>query len=62
MLTERDHRARLRPFGALGVLRDETHLITNGEAVEVAIGNAVAVEIDLVAVGALDNPAIPRRK
>ena len=58
MLAERDHGARLRAFDALGTLRDKTHFIAYRERVEPAIRNAVAVEIDLVAVDAQDEAAI----
>jgi hypothetical protein len=58
MLAERDHGARLRAFGTFGMLRDKTHFIADRELVEPAIRDAVAVEIDLVAVGALDKAAI----
>ena len=52
VLAERNDGARLRALGALGILRDKTHFIAHGELFEPAIRDAVAVEIDLVAVGA----------
>ena len=52
MLAERNHGARLRTRGTLGVLRDKTDFIADRELVKPAVGDAVAVEIDLVAVGA----------
>ena len=58
MLAERDHGARLRAFGALRLLRDKTHLVADGELVETAIRDAVAVEIDLAAVRGRDEAAI----
>ena len=58
MLAKRDHGARLRAFRALGTLSDETYLIAESELVEPAIRDAVAVEIDLVAIGAQDE-ALP---
>jgi hypothetical protein len=58
MLAERDYGARLRAFRAFGMLRDKTHFIADRELVEPAIRDAVPVEIDLVAVGALDEAAI----
>ena len=58
MLAERDDGARLRALGALGVLCNKTHLIAHPELVEPAIGDAVTVEIDLIAVGAQNEAAI----
>src|SRR6516225_12373525 len=58
MLAERDHGARLRAFDALGTLGDKTHFLADSELVKPAIRNAVAVEIDLVAIDAQDKPAI----
>jgi len=58
MFAERNHGARLRAFGTLGVLRDKTHFIAHRELVEAAIRDTVAVEVNLVAVGALDEAAI----
>ena len=60
MLAERDHCACLRPFCALGMLRDETHLIANREFFERAVHDAVAMEIDLAAIGAQNEAAILR--
>ncbi|SRR5271155_512216 len=60
MLAERDHRARLRTFGALGMLRDETHLVANGERFERAVHDTVAMEIDLAAIGTQNEAAILR--
>ena len=59
MLTYRDDRTRLRPFGALRMLCYKTDLIANGQLVEPAIRDAVAVEIDLAAIGAQNKAAIP---
>ena len=59
MFAERNHRARLRTFGAFGVLHDETDLVPNGELVEAAIRDAVAMEVDFVAVRTRDEAAIP---
>src|SRR5271167_902448 len=58
MLTESNHGARLRARGTLGMPRDETHFIAHRELVEPGIRDAVAMEIDLVAVGAQDEAAI----
>jgi len=58
MLAERNDSARLQPRGTLGVLRNKTDFIAHRELVEPAIGDAVAVEIDLVAVGAQYEAAI----
>jgi hypothetical protein len=58
MFAERNHGARLWTLSALGVSRDKTHFITHRELVEAAIRDTVAVEVNLVAVGALDEAAI----
>src|SRR6516164_3881320 len=58
MPAERNHRARLRAFGALSVLYDKTDFIADLKLVEPAVRDAVAVEVDLVAVGAQDKAAI----
>src|SRR5271166_4565934 len=58
MLAERNHGARLRALSTLGMPRDKTHFIAHRELVEPTVRNAVAVEIDLVAVGAQDETAI----
>ena len=58
MLAERDNGARLCAFGALGMLCNKTHFIADRELVEPAIGDAVAVEVDLVAVDAQNKAAI----
>ena len=58
MLAERDHRTRLRTLGALGMLRDKAHLVTDGEHFEPAAHDALAVEIDLAAIGTQDEAAI----
>ena len=58
MFAERDHGARLRPFGALRMLRDEAHLFANSERVKRAIHDTVAMKIDLVALGVQDEAAI----
>jgi hypothetical protein len=52
MLAERNHGARLRAVGTLGMLCDKTDLIADRKLVKPAIRDAVAVEVDLVAVGA----------
>jgi hypothetical protein len=52
MFSERNDRARLRTFSTLGMLRDEANLVANGELVEAAIRDAVAMEVDFAAVGA----------
>ncbi len=58
VLTEQNHRARLRSFGALGMLRDKPHLVANLKLVEGVIDDAVAMEIDLLAISADDEAAI----
>ena len=58
MLAERDHGARLRAFGTLSMLRDKAHFVADRELVKPAVSDAVAVEIDLVAVGAQDKATI----
>ena len=60
MLAERDYCARLRAFCALGMSRDETYLIANRELFERSVHDAVAMEIDLAAVGAQNEAAILR--
>jgi hypothetical protein len=62
MFAQRNHRTRLWAFGALGMLRDKTHLVTNGERRKPAVHDAVAMEIDLIALGAHDEAAILFRK
>jgi hypothetical protein len=62
MLAERDHRARLRAFGALGMLRNKTHLVTDGQLFKPAVHNAVSMEVDLIALSAEDEAAILLRK
>ena len=57
MLAERGHRARLRTLGALGMLRDKAHLVTDGERFEPTVHDAIAVEIDLAAIGTQDEAA-----
>jgi hypothetical protein len=42
----------------LEMLRDKTHLIAHRELVEATVRDAVAVEIDLVAIGPQDEAAI----
>jgi hypothetical protein len=59
MFAERDDRARLRTFSTLRMLRDETDLITDGELVEAFIRDAVAMEVDFVAVSTRNKAAIP---
>ena len=46
------------PAGLLGVLRDKTHLIAHRKLVEPVIGDAVAMEVNLVAIGAQNEAAI----
>ena len=58
MLAEGNDGAGLGALGTLGMLRDKTHFVTHCELVEPAIGDTVAVEVDLVAVGAQDEAAI----
>ena len=58
MFADRHHGARLWTLGTFAVPRDETHFIADRELVEPAIRDAVAVEIDLVAVGAQDEAAV----
>jgi len=58
MLAEGHHRTRLRTFGAFGVLCDETHLVSDGQLIETAIGDAVTMEIDLSAIAGHDETAI----
>jgi len=58
MFAERHHRTRLRTFGAFGMLRDKTHLVSDGQLVETATGDAVTMEIDLGAIGGHDEAAI----
>src|SRR5215471_11713738 len=58
MLTERNDGARLGTRRTLRMLRDKTHFIADGELVKPAIGDAVAVEVDLVAIGTQDEAAI----
>jgi hypothetical protein len=58
MLADWNDGARLGTHRTLGMLRDKTHFIAHREPVEPAIGNAVAVEVDLVAVGGQDETAI----
>ena len=52
MFAERDYGARLWALGTLGMLRDEAHFVADRKLVEPAVRDAVAMEIDLVAVGA----------
>jgi hypothetical protein len=59
MFPERNDGARLRTFSTLGVLRNETDLVANGELVEAAIRDAVAMEVDFAAVGTCNEAAIP---
>jgi hypothetical protein len=58
MLAERDYSARLRASGALKTLRDKAHLVAYSKGCESAVHNDVAVEINLVAIGTHDEPAI----
>jgi hypothetical protein len=51
MLAESNHGARLWALGTFGMLCDEAYLIAERELVEPTIRDAVAVEVDLVAVG-----------
>src|ERR1700751_5335028 len=60
MLAERDYCARLRASCALGMSRDETYLVANRELFERSVHDAVAMEIDLAAVGAQNEAAILR--
>ena len=58
MLAEWDHGTRLWTLDGFGILRDKTDLIAEREIVELAICDAVAVEIEFIAVGAQDEAAI----
>ena len=58
MLAERDHGTRLWTLGALGMLCDKTDFIADRELIEPTIRNAVAVEIEFIAVDAQDEAAI----
>jgi hypothetical protein len=62
MLANGDDRARLRAFSALGMLRDEPHLVTDRERLKPATHDAVAVEIDLLTRGTCDQSAILPRE
>ena len=59
MFAERYDRARLRTVSTLRMLRDETDLVADRELVEAAIRDAVAMEIDFVAVSTCNEAAIP---
>src|SRR3974390_2583292 len=59
MLAQQNDSNRLRTLGALGMLRDKTHLVANGQAVEAVIRDAVAVKIYFGAVRACDKAAVP---
>ena len=58
MLTDRNHRACLRSFDTFRVLRDKPHFGADGERVKAVSGDAVAVEVDLLARAGEDEPAI----
>ena len=58
MLAEWDHGTRLWTLDGFGILRDKTDLIAEREIVELAICDAVAVELEFIAVGAQDEAAI----
>ena len=58
MFAEGYHRAGLRTLRTFGKLCDETHLVADREVVEPALRHAVAMEMDLAAVGAQDEPVI----
>ena len=58
VFAERHHGTRLRASSALGVLRDKANLVADGELVEPIIGDAVAVEVELGAIGGQDEAAI----
>jgi hypothetical protein len=58
MFAQQNDSTRLQAFGALGMLRDKTHLVANGQLVEVAIRNTVSMEINLAAVRTRDKAAI----
>jgi len=57
-----NHSARLRTSSAFGFLCNEAHLIADAEFVERLARDAVAVEIDLAAVGAQNKTAILLRE
>src|SRR5579871_767981 len=59
VLAEPHHRARLRTFGALRMLRDKAYLIADGKRREPVFDDAVAMEIDLLTAGAQNEAAIP---
>jgi hypothetical protein len=56
MLAERPDGARLGTMLALVVGDDQSHLVADVEAVERSVDDAVAVEVDLLAFGGLDEP------
>jgi hypothetical protein len=58
MLAQRYHGARLRAFGTLGMLRDKPHLVADRQRFEAAIGDTVAVKIDLLTPRTQDEAAI----
>ena len=62
MFAHLDHCARLRAFGALGMLCDETYLIADGQRCEPAVHNAVAMEMDLLTLGTEDETTILLRQ
>ena len=62
MLSERNYGARLRALRALRMLCDKAHLVPHRELVEAAIRDAVAVEIEFVAIGGQNEPAILLRE
>jgi hypothetical protein len=51
VLAERHHGAGLRTFRAFPFLRHKAHLGADLQSVEAAIGDAVAVEVDLARIG-----------
>lgn len=59
MFADRNDRARLRTFSTLRMLRNKTDLIANGELVEAAIRDTIAMKVDFVVVGTCDKSAIP---
>jgi hypothetical protein len=59
VFAQRYDRARLRTFSTLRMMRDKTDLVANREPVEAAIRDAVAMEIDFVAVSTRNKAAIP---
>ena len=58
VFAEMNDGTRLRTLGTLGVLRNKTDFIAHRKLVKPAVCDAVAVEVDLITVGADDEAAI----